>query len=73
MPAMNSKNLMVNPGGAAFDLGVGASTQLAEQLQSKMDEIRKRKKGQIGGDTGSAADMLLNPTFGAGASGGTNG
>jgi len=71
MPAMNQKNMMLNPG-AALDLGVAGSTQLAEQLQSKMDEIRKRKKGQIGGDTGSAADMLLNPTFGAGASGGLN-
>lgn len=72
MPAMNQKNMMLNPS-AAFDLGVGGSSNIAQQMQAKMDEIRKRKKGQDISQTGSAAEMLLTPTFGVGASGGTNG
>lgn len=72
MPAMNQKNMMLQ--GASFDLGLSGGTQLNEQMAAKMDEIRKKKRGEgdlTGG--GSAADMLLTPLFGTGASGGTNG
>ncbi len=69
MPAMNQKNLMIS--GAAADLGVGQSTDIAAQMQAKMDEIRKKQRGQKQDAMQSPAAMaLLNPTF---AGGGMNG
>lgn len=68
MPAMNQKNMQIS--GAAFDLGIGQSATMQEQMQAKMEEIRKKRKyGQLDQMSAPASMMLLNPNFGGNSNG----
>jgi hypothetical protein len=67
--SMSQKNMMLSP--ASVDLGLGGSQQLQQQMQAKMEEIRKKKKdGQQSDALSPAGMMLLNPTFNAGGGNG---
>lgn len=60
MPPMNPKNMPISP--AASDLGLGLGDQLKNQMEM-MDEERKKKLLQMGGQgqqlAGSAASAAL--------------